>query len=246
MNLYVEIPNQHLEELSRFTDGDFVLAHLFEEFSEYRDFYLTRSKMFGVACYLDNGCKELGLSIPIPEYLEIERKLKPQVIVAPDVLSDWKKTMFLTDNFLTRYKGKAQVMGVVQGKNNDEFVESVKALITIKQIDIIGVPHDNKNRRAFIERNVLRETDKRIHLLGTSSLSEVFRFNPSYRFQDIVSIDTRLPIDSARQGLSFLDRMWLKEHVPPECVLTEKQLELAKWNTFYYQTICHKVGANKI
>src|SRR5690242_8773778 len=91
MKLAMEIPQAHLEEFSRLTDVDFVLAHLVLTNKEYAEFYQDRSKA-GRRVVLDNGMHETGKPLTVPELIEACRRVHPSVVIPPDEIGNAKFT----------------------------------------------------------------------------------------------------------------------------------------------------------
>lgn len=156
-------------------------------------------------------------------YLGIMLSLKPSMLVVPDVLGDARRTeanFHMYSGVLKHfYDASPRLMYVIQGHNYDEAIQQIDFAGSQEEIDCIGFPrivqyylkeHEEKpssfewsNRRiSFIEKLVLtgKMPDKRIHMLGMSSLLEL-----EFASVNGYSIDTRLASMMALAGMSVLE-----------------------------------------
>jgi len=125
---------------------------------------------------LDNGCAE-GRLVPNEALLNFAQRIHAQEIVAPDVMGDATATVqrtlaFFKDNPRAR---NFAVMGVLQGRNEDEALRVADSYSRIPGITTVGIPkvlvQAGSHIRARIARKVLEYFPNRfdIHLLGLSS-----------------------------------------------------------------------------
>lgn len=129
--------------------GVYGLAHEALKSKEYRERLVTQAKSDRVLI-LDNGADELGEGLQGEEFWDLVEEVRPDVVIAPDVLKDGPETIHRTTRFLYELSsrealvdfGDMKVMGVAQGKTLDEWINSYLSLISNSRIHIVGVPYD--------------------------------------------------------------------------------------------------------
>jgi len=176
----------------------YICPHKYWNFSHQGDFYMLlahwdlpteeicslRERKLVV---LDNGAYELGTAIDDKVYHDVIGKVKPHVIILPDVYRNGSDTIKRSLRFLDAYyTGSAypRYMGCVQGQTWKEWIECYTAFIDdtrISEIGIASVPYAvsplcriyKKDWRAFSRVEALRLLEgegllqKPIHILGS-------------------------------------------------------------------------------
>lgn len=161
MKVCIISPASHLESYSILGHAEMALTHLIVEdagFSHskfvvdnYVKYFKARTQE-GKWTILDNSAYEIGKlesSKASGEGLGPELVLKaaeainPSIVIAQDILCDREATLESTKNFIQFMKtknllGKYQIMGVAQGKTEDEWLQSYEDLYKIPEIDQIG------------------------------------------------------------------------------------------------------------
>ena len=223
-----EVPISYLKQADKINDYHFVLAHIALNSTKYAQFFKQTNKLK----ILDNGCAELGKSIETNKLLRVFKEIKANILVLPDVLLDFKKTIYKSNLFLTSLKKitdieKIQFMCVLQGKNEREFKFCLNTFLKLfkefkldyKNI-IIGLPYytisralknkspynrqdDALNARIyFIQKYYQVLRHFRIHLLGAG-----FNFTQEISFMrhfpNVYSVDTSTPYVLAARNIKL-------------------------------------------
>jgi len=210
MKLSFEIPVRYLEELSTYTDFDFVLAHLLGN-STYLNFYKKQvdKNRFVI---LDNSAFELSQPINGNELIRLTKLLNPSLVIAPDYLNNDKATLNEVKSFIElvqKEKLKVKIGGVVQGDSLDKWLNCYKEYEKLP-IDLICIPFDVpfnvRNikvgsitqqwmlNRLHLIKYLLKEKlliNKPHHLLGASNPIEILGYS---NFPIEMSMDTSSPI----------------------------------------------------
>lgn len=223
MKLACEIPFQYLKSCALETDFDFVLAHLIlekdEVTKEYRNYYSQIKDTSNRKMILDNGLFELGYAISDNDLLAAADIVRPDIIIAPDVLGDKNKTIERFVKFTEGNKIKYGLGGVVQGKTLAEAVEcynyfkttSVKCILFpfgARYKDFECLNKDAQcmcSRIALIEyltKNNLIDLNKWHHLLG-SNLPYELRYLSKYNW--VTSADTSIPMLSVIRNSQLME-----------------------------------------
>jgi hypothetical protein len=136
--------------------------------------------------------------------LEVQKELKPSVIIAPDNFLEPDKNSDLFFNFIDRFGGSSLIMGVPHGNSYYEYSNNYLELGIIA--DIIGVSVHN-----FMERHLLidlleRESKifclKHHHLLGCLRPQEFLKYDLSKR-EYLKSLDTSNPVVHGFYGFKY-------------------------------------------
>jgi hypothetical protein len=191
MQFYVIPP---VDSLHLMEQGDriFVLAHLWIQHPQYREFVLDK-KNKGWYITLDNSAAEKEL-VTEDILINIVKDLEPDEVISPDVLFDSIATIRNLESFINRMTkenllGKVKVFGCPQGANYNEWIWVYKYMLCHPHVDVIGfskiaVPHaflGLKNDQGIMEaRHLAYDTlkaqgliQKPIHLLGMGSPLEM-------------------------------------------------------------------------
>lgn len=202
-------------------DYDFVIASHFLDVPEYANAYTrTDDSRFVI---LDNGAFETGESIPSDKYLQVISKVRPNMIVLPDVVNDASSTIHECSEFLTTvapmFNSDLQFMGVLQGESTTDYMKCLDFYISSSSVNTIGIPYHLFYRPKFIIKNeinaICKERGLNIHILGLPNPTEVLELK---HFSQVTSLDTSLPIVSGMYNLRFQNLQWRSAGVPIEKV----------------------------
>jgi len=129
-------PTAYLQEFQGRWDFILALSHLIS--LEKENDYEKAIKATWLPVWMDNWCFETWK----PEIWEVlikkARKLKAEVIIAPDFMFEWKRTLIAIRRFLAmEWVKDFKVMGVCQSRTRDGFLEFYKKLTLMDWIDMI-------------------------------------------------------------------------------------------------------------
>ena len=123
MNIKIshESPISLLTESVKYNDFDYCLVHLMETHEVYRDFFLNARNTFGREVFLDTSVFELGAAFDAAKYMDWAEKIKPNLMIIPDILEDADGTVDNWDKFTKLFNSRlnkldARKIGVIQGK----------------------------------------------------------------------------------------------------------------------------------
>ena len=209
MQLALECPISYAHELIPLTDFNFLLTHLVLEDKKYREFYSTRAHIPNIPTFtvLDNSVNELGQPCTLEEMQKAADLIKPDIVIPPDYLLDWKKTVETLYQGINIW-GKSKIWPVIQGGTREEVWSCAYELIKTLGFDTICVPFDitlarhhhvdelAKAREGIVMDLLHMDSDIKIHLLGFNTFEEIDR----YKFlpNNVVSIDTGSPYTNSR------------------------------------------------
>jgi hypothetical protein len=259
MKFYAIPPNKHLAMMDNGNAGYFCLAHHFFNDTSYRDYFLNLRKHKPDAFItLDNGAAEHSL-VTEDILIEAVKELKPNEVIAPDVLFDCRATL---DNFfrfvnrmnsemLTRDTG---IFGCPQGSSREEWLYCYMQMtqdpnvtcIGLSKIavpkcwnDVTGDKMIGVSRNACVQelkdRNILI---KPLHLLGMGEHNE-FDYYLLNNIPNIRSSDSCYTILAAIHGISFEEGNTTRiptENAYFDVILTNQQHNLATKNIEYLKT----------
>ncbi len=125
MKYSFELPIAYLKKCDEINDYHFILAHMLLKDKDYASFY-KQSKKYKI---LDNGCAELGKSIPTDELIKLTIDYKADVLVLPDIWMNGKSTLIesekalkdIKEHFPKEYE-KLRFMFVIQGNSINDFI----------------------------------------------------------------------------------------------------------------------------
>lgn len=206
-----ECPLALLSESRNFNDYDYALVHLFEQYSQYYEFFVESLKL-GREVILDNSIFELGESFNAEKFAEYIKQLQPTYYIIPDVLEDCDGTLRNLYKWLDKYEPlRGKKIGVVQGKTYKELVKCYQEIDRL--CDTIAISFDysfyekcfhfpNKflnwryGRIALLNRlydDGIINVMKHHHLLGCALPNEFVEYQSS-KYDFIQTIDTSSPI----------------------------------------------------
>ena len=242
-------------------DSYFCLAHLYMSNKEYKDFFLAR-RVEGKFITLDNGAAERSL-VTIDDLIDIVKELKPNEVIAPDVLFDYKQTVSNLYSFIQRliYENlmdKVNIFGAPQGSTKEEWLECYKIMLATPAVKTIGlskisVPYcwggksvNDTNimtaRRECVK--FLRDNNllaKPIHCLGMGDPTE---FTAYADIPMIRSTDSCYTILSALKGIEFTNDKVIQRVKTTndyfEATLNKEQIILAEKNINFLRKMVKK------
>jgi hypothetical protein len=198
-----------------------LLAHdILDKPDEYREIYgKVREDYQDSFIILDNSIVELGKAMELEDLLEAASVVPPDCIVIPDVMGDGEATRQMAKDFVRRYcqyfQDKQQfadevpsLLGVLQGSNVDDAMETVAMMYSLPMVDYISVPrifaNEQGSRMPVLHELIRRDTYKLfrgIHLLGFSNniLDDVC----CARMQIVKGIDSAVPIRAGLKGMDI-------------------------------------------
>jgi len=188
----VELPVKYLKEYSKHFDFDFIIASTCLKHPEYMEYFMSMKDKNPRFTILDNGAFETGEAIEDAEYIELARKLQPDVLVVPDVYKDNAATGHRAINFFRVWENNpiegVDLMGVLQGASWDVLV-SIYKIIYESTCKYIGLPYATGiDRYQFLKAHP--EIDN-VHILGVPTLTEIYGLD---LLPNVVSIDSSLPV----------------------------------------------------
>jgi len=168
----------------RYGDYLFVLGHLWSN-PVYREAVLYWQRT-GKPVYLDNSAFELSTSISNTDYFQVIGELRPDIIVVPDAVGQFKETVRLARSFFTEISGSAfmrhRFMIVPQGKDNRERMKCYHALKGMGfPFHMIGLPRHAYPYRVELLYNLMKFTNKSnmlFHFLGVPDPKELNGISP--------------------------------------------------------------------
>ena len=196
------LPIKNMDELfNQYTV--MLLAHLSQKYPE----YAKRAAEYDGYKIMDNSIIEIGEAFTMEDLMKEADKCKVQEIILPDVFNDGEATVEKVKESIQwlhehDYIGKYKLMAVCHGKNMKELLKSFNILNNIPEIDVIGLPkvlYLWMGYRIDFARQIAKNTDKEIHLLGCwETLREYMDRDLSF----IRSTDTCLPALLTKYGLT--------------------------------------------
>lgn len=262
MKFFCIPPNSHLDMMD---NGDcyFGLAHHYVQDSNYRQHFLEVRKRPGSFIVLDCSAAEHSL-VTEDVLLDIVKELKPDEVIAPDVLFDKEQTLINFRSFVTKMEDlglstHTSIFACPQGSTKGEWLDCYQQMVTHPSVSCVGlskiaVPKcwNNATGDTLIgisrnqcvqdlkDRNILI---KPVHLLGMGEHDE-FDYYLLNNISNIRSSDSCYTILAALNGIDFeqgdLTRI-PTENSYFDVVLTDDQKALAKKNVEYlknkYKTV---------
>jgi len=255
MKFYAIPPNKHLE-LMHNGDRFFALAHHYLNNSDYRKYFLTIRRYNPTSFItLDNGAAEESL-VDDDLLLDVVSELRPNEVIAPDVLFDKEQTIINFDKFVKKLQNRnldtyTNVFACPQGSTKGEWLDCYQRMVLhplVKCIglskiavpkcwnDVTGDQMIGKSRNECVQdlktRGILL---KPLHLLGMGEHTE-FDYYLQNNIQQIRSSDSCYTFLAAINGINF--ERGDTTRIPTtnayfDVELTEEQQTLAKQNIEY-------------
>ena len=258
MDFYAIPPNKHL---SLMHDGDryFALCHHYIQDSEYRNYFLNiRNNTPGAFITLDNSAAEHSL-VTEDILIDVVKELKPNEVIAPDVLFDTEQTLknfygFKKKMFDLGLLDHTKIFACPQGKNKQEWLTCYYRMVMDSAVSTMGlskiaVPKcwNDATGDTLIAKSrneciaLLQQKGwlfKPVHLLGMGEHDE-FDFYLNNRIPNIRSSDSCYTILAAINGINFEQGDITR--IPTtnayfDVELTQDQIALAKKNINYLKT----------
>lgn len=170
------------------------LTHMILLYQEYLE-VAKECKGFKI---LDNSVIELGSAMDPSLVIEAAKEIGADEVVLPDVFMNSPGTIRMIETTIGRFIRElpdTQLMAVVHGKDVGEWMDCLKYIQGINEIDTIGIPKCTakmhpEGRDYFIRTALTTDTTKNIHLLGLQySFHELDQW-PEYFFNSVRSMDT--------------------------------------------------------
>lgn len=231
----VELPIKYLNAYSRNFDFDFIIASTCLEYPEYMEYFMVTKDTNPRFTVLDNGAFETGKAISDEVYIELARKLQPNVLVVPDVYKDNVATGRRAVNFLAAWQNNSianvELMGVLQGNSWDALV-SMYHIIYEPVCKYIGLPYATGiDRYQFLKAH---PEISNVHILGVPTLTEIYGL---MLLPNVVSVDSSLPVKCAKDGKLIEDTLVSDSYVLPD----EKDLDplTLSYNLQVFTAVCN-------
>ena len=268
MKVSHESPISLLEQSRKYNDFDYALVHLFERHPAYYNFFKASRETYNREVLLDNSIFELGKAFDSDKFYEAALDLKPNMLIAPDVLENANETVSSYISFSDKARQlkntfTTKIIGAVQGQSWHDLLNCYKFMAA--DADMIAISFDfsyyevtgegrNKldrfciGRQRFISQLIERgvwEWNKPHHLLGCS-LAKEFRYYIDNNIYNIVSCDTSNPVVAAITGMRYDADYGL--HTKPDVKLadliehqfTEDQVEMLNYNLKMFRRIIRR------
>lgn len=176
-------------DLSNYGNMFFALTKQLKEDKTYYEFFKKKKKL-GFDVVVDNNIHE-SEEIDFEEHIRLALDVGT-IIIIPDVLRNKKKTLEYFHYFMDRWfddlkSNNIKIMAVPQGDTIEEINECFKEFNEDKRVDMIGnsfdlVPfklaeekYENQSmNRMLIVNDWCKTSTKRIHLLGSNNLNELY------------------------------------------------------------------------
>ena len=191
--------------------------------------YFRQRKACGDTIILDNGAYELGEPLYAETLADICRELKPDIMVAPDVLGDAYQTLLAISDFLERFGPRIDcaLMAVPQGSSERDWMLCLREIVGMQVFDWFAVPKvtvpmfgGSRRGQCLTIRDL--KGDANIHLLGLygDPLKEVLEVAD---IAHVKSIDSFLPLRLGLQGRPLyqsypkppsIDRVFARDRYP--------------------------------
>ena len=144
MDCYIIPPLQDLDLMDHGQGNRyFCLAHFFIQHEHYRQKFLELRKNPSNFITLDNSAAEKSL-VTEDVLIDVVRELRPDEVIAPDVLFDKTQTLSNLDSFVKRMRAeglldRTKIFGCPQGNNRQEWIECYKAMMNNVDVSVIGL-----------------------------------------------------------------------------------------------------------
>ncbi len=218
MKLALECPTSLLGMVQPFADFDWILADRFLDDEEYAKYYLEESTNLKV---VDNSVTEKGEPLQPEQLIEVANAVKPWIIVSPDWINDFQKTVEAFLQFKnTKFEGCDPIIaGVLQGSSPEEALQCLQYYdsgVVLVPYRVGGSKKEDPDwlktlRRVLVVKHIPENIQ--VHLLGLTTLDE-FRWYAG--LPNVVSIDTDVPVRSglAQKDFDDFDRTTDTSRIP--------------------------------
>lgn len=230
----VELPIKYLN-YSRHFDFDFVIASTCLKYPEYLEYFMSAKGNNPRLTILDNGAFEMGEAITDEKYIALAKKLRPDVLIVPDVYKDNVATGSRAVNFFTAWQNNpidgVELMGVLQGNSWDILV-SMYQILYAPVCKYVGLPYATGiDRYQFLKAH---PEIQNVHILGVPTLTEIF----GYRLlPNVVSIDSSLPVKCTKDMKLIEEGLVSDSYAKPD----EKDLDplTLSYNLQMFTALCN-------
>jgi len=256
MKFYCIPPNKHLYLMNEGSDNYFCLAHHYMNNEEYRNYFLSLRKEKPTSwLLLDNGAAEHSL-VTEKDLIDIVVELKPNEVIAPDVLFNKFHTLNNFRSFVSKMEDQnllthTSLFACPQGTTKYEWLECYVAMSACPYVNCIGlskiaVPKcwnnatndtmigisRNQCVSDLLSKNLLK---KPLHLLGMGEHNE-FDYYLNNKIKGIRSSDSCYTVLAAINNIDF--EKGILNRIPTtneyfEMELNSHQETLAKKNISY-------------
>lgn len=262
MDFYVISPVSNLEPM-KLGDRVFVLAHLWVQFPEYREFIFNLiDEDIDRWITLDNSAAERAL-VTEDVLIQVVKELAPSEVIAPDILFDKDATITNAIKFRDRMEDEGlldttDIFFCPQGKTKEDWLECYEWGLKQDWIHTIGFskiaipqawfPDSWKDDQNIMEArhmayDYLKERNlllKPIHCLGQGSPKEFLHYDhPAMR-----STDSVFPILAAAHGQDFekdcITRIPTPHNFLETYDMSQIDMDLVKSNVEFLRQSCHK------
>lgn len=255
MKFYAIPPNNHLD-LMHNGDSYFCLAHHFFNDTNYKEYFLRlRKERPDAFITLDNGAAEESL-VTEEVLLAVVEDLRPNEVIAPDVLFDIKQTLANFYSFLEKLVSRGlvahtNIFACPQGSTRGEWLTCYKEMVENNYVSCIGlskiaipkcwndVTGDKliaaSRTACVLELKQSNALLKPCHLLGMGEHDE-FDFYLNNKIPNIRSSDSCYTVLAAINGIDFTTGDVTRIPTTNDyfhVTLTEEQQQLAKSNIEY-------------
>jgi len=207
-------------ELSNYSDIFFALTRQLQELDGYYTYFKQKKKL-GFDVIVDNNIhesQEVDFEIHVKLALDVGT-----IIVVPDVLRNKKKTLEYFHYFMDRWysvlkQNDIKIMAVPQGDTIEEINECFEEFNNDRRVDIIGnsfdlVPYqltkekyENQSlNRILIVNKWCEKTEKKIHLLGSNNLNELYVLS---KLKQVYSTDGKFFSRISLAGIELNSENW--------------------------------------
>ena len=224
MKIFHELPLALMHYGYEWTDGDYCLPHLVDQYEQYR-LYFQKARLDKRFIIMDNGLFE-GVVHTTEDLLSKINLIRPNIFIVPDAWNDSALTLVNAKSWMMNHKPHlpegVELMAVCQGEDMGELITTYQTLLDLGYRHIafnhssIAYQHyyldiSSRNplraamygRMEFIRKLVATNTiDKNVyhHLLG-ASLPQEYMCYKDWPF--IKSGDTSNPILVGAEGIRY-------------------------------------------
>jgi len=260
-----ESPISLLERSRLYNDYDYCLVHLMEQHDSYREYFLNARNVYDREVFLDTSVFELGTAFDASKYIDWAEKIRPNLMIIPDVLENAQATMDNWVDFVDKFgdrldKMDAQWIGVVQGKTLDDIIRCYNFMSN--NADVIAISFDMsyfketgrgltdyermcRGRQQLINAlidNDIWDWSKPHHLLG-NALPQEMSFYVNNNVYNIRSVDTSNPIVHGLHNVRYNSTFGLRDKIKTKLAdlitakVSDDQWDCIAYNVDMYREI---------